>query len=234
MSFSRRGRRRGGRCSDIGRRVLGEQGKYLLSVLPVGWTGTAHVTRGARQHEPRSFDEDWPEQRMHDPHVVAAVSELGIGQAFRAVLHLVGRDAETLQLVLERQGVTGSGASTDGLLEFVVAVVALAQRERSEIRPFEPRSESPPIIVGLARDRDPPVRTRHWERAMRGHRGVTVPAQSEWRARSPRHRAARWLGGASSTRPARGRDTGPRQFAPCDRARSTNAARAKRGDTVSV
>ena len=51
------------RAIDIGRRVLGEQGKYLLSVLPVGWTGTADVTRGARQHEPRSFDEDWPEQR---------------------------------------------------------------------------------------------------------------------------------------------------------------------------
>jgi hypothetical protein len=41
------------------------------------------------------FDEDGPEQGMHDPHVVAAVSELRIGQAFGTVLHLVGRDAET-------------------------------------------------------------------------------------------------------------------------------------------
>src|SRR5438067_12872284 len=123
--------------SDIDcRMLLGEQGKYLLSVLPVDRTGAVYSTRRARQHEARSFDEDWPEEGMHDPHVVAAVSELGIGQAFRTVLHLVGRDAQTLQLVLERQGVTGSGAGSDDLVQFVVAIVALAQRERSEIGPL--------------------------------------------------------------------------------------------------
>jgi hypothetical protein len=42
---------------------------------------------------------------MRDRHVVAAVGELRIGQALRAVLHLVGRDAEVLQFVLERVGV---------------------------------------------------------------------------------------------------------------------------------
>ena len=86
----------------------GEEGKYLVVVLAVDRAWTAHLTGRARQHEARSFDEDGTEQRVRDPHVVAAVDELRIGQAFGTVLHLVGRDAEVLQLVLERRGVTGS------------------------------------------------------------------------------------------------------------------------------
>src|SRR4051794_37515982 len=164
---------------SYGRILLAEECKYLLGVLTVDRAGATYLTGSARQQEARSFDQDGAEQRMHDPHVVAAVRKLGIGQAFRTVLHLVGRDAESLQLVLERQGVAGFGASRDDLVEFIVALVALVQRERGEVGALEPRRESPPVTVGRARDCDPCVGPGGWKRAMRRHRGVTVPAQSK-------------------------------------------------------
>jgi len=129
---------------DIGGRApLTEQGKDLFGVLTVDGARAEHVAGSARELESRSFDQDGPQQRMHDPHVVAPVGELGIGQALRAVLHLVGRDAEVLQLVLQRRSLTGLGASRDDLVELVVALVTFAGGEQSEVGPIEPRCERP-------------------------------------------------------------------------------------------
>ena len=77
-----------------------EESTYVVVVLAVDRAWTAHLTGRAREHEARSFDEDGTEERVRDPHVVAAVDELRIGEAFGTVLHLVGWDAEVLQFVL--------------------------------------------------------------------------------------------------------------------------------------
>ncbi len=76
--------------------------------------------------EPGPLDRHLTEQRVLEGHIVASMGELRVGQAFCAVLDLVGRHADGLEDGFDLGMFPGGGPGADQLIQLVLASDTIA------------------------------------------------------------------------------------------------------------